>query len=247
MKRTVFITILILAGFFSAFGQTNEKPCPAVSVKNTIPVRTYPVIFTAEISGEDEKSNIEYLWKVEDGKILKGQGTKRLTVLYYEKYDEINTVATLEIKGFPENCQNVVSENFHIKIYRSKPIKYWHSVFFGEYGKISSADEETRFSSFITKLKEDRTAEGFIVLQINTKADLDRRLRRINKFLSARKFNKNRISFAAIKNKKELTQLWAVPQGEKLSSCKECLIVKAEQPRQNFGKLFSTKKYNRKR
>jgi hypothetical protein len=247
MKQAVFLTILILASCFTAFSQKNENLCPTVSVKNTIPIEPYPVIFTAEISGADEKSDVEYLWKVKDGKIIEGQETKRLKVLYYEKYDEINTVATLEIKGFPRNCENVVSKNFRIKIHRSKPIKYWHAVFFDEYQKLALVDEKTRFSVFLKKLKEDRTAEGFVLLEISTKAELNKRLRRFRNYLSTERFNKNRISFAVVKGEKGKTQLWAVPQDEKLPSCKDCLIVKAERQRQNFGKLFTTKKYNRKR
>jgi hypothetical protein len=247
MKRVIFITFLVLAACVTIFGQTNENSCLVVSIKNSIPVEPYPVVFKAELRDADEKSNLEYLWQVKDGKILEGQGTNRLKVLYYEKYDEINTVAKLEIKGLPKNCENTASTNFRIKIYRSKPIKYWHAVFFDEYEKVGLTDERTRFKGFLKRLKEDRTAEDFILLEVGTRAELNRRLRRFKTFLSAEKFNKNRISFALIKGGKEQTQLWAVPQPEKLLSCKECLIIKAEQPSQNFGKLFPTIKYNRKK
>jgi len=247
MKRIIFTAILILAFCFAAFAQVNENQCPKISLTNTIPISEVPVKFTAETGNEIDKYNVEYQWKVKDGKIIEGQGTKTLKVLYYEKHNEVNTPVTLEIKGLPENCENTFSTRFYMKIVRSKPIKFWRTVFLDEYEKVTIGDEKARLDNFFITLQEDKTAEGFIRLQVNTRANLHGRLKRINDHLFFRRFNKTRISFAVVKNEKEQTQFWAVPKRAKLPNCENCVIVKAEEAKQKLRKLFPIKSKIRKR
>lgn len=247
MKKIIFTATLIFAFCFAAFAQANKNSCPKISLTNTIPIWEVPVTFTAEIDKEIDKYNVEYQWKVEDGKIIEGQGTKILKVLYYEKYSEVNTPVRLEIKGLPENCENTFSTRFYMKIVRSKPVKFWRTIFLDEYEKVTIGDEKARLDNFFITLQEDKTAEGFIRLQTNTRANLYKRLKQIDEHLSFRGFNKTRISFAVVKNEKEETQFWAVPRRKKLPNCENCIIVKAEEPKQKLRKLFPIKPRTQKR
>lgn len=248
MKQIIFTTVLLLASCFAAVAQVIENPCPTISITNYIfSFNEKPVTFTAEISNEIDKYNVEYKWKVKDGQIVKGQGTRVLKFLPYEKYREIDTIATLNIRGLPETCENSISETYHVKIVRSKPIKFWDIIFLDEYEDVSMNGEEARLDIFLMTLQEDRTAEGFIRLQVDSRGNLYRRLRQIDNYLLSRKFKKTRISFAIVKSEKKQTQFWAGPQRARLPNCAKCTIVRAEESRQTLGKLFPTKSKIQKR
>lgn len=242
MKQIIFTTILILVSCFVSFAQESENLCPSVSLTNTIPINDVPVKFTAEISEEINKYDVEYKWEIEGGKIIEGQGTKSLKVLYYEEYDEINTVATLEIRGLPEICNSTFSEKFYAKIVRSKPIKFWSRVLLDEYKEVSLEDKMIKLDKFFARLQEDKTAEGFIRLQIGTLASLFQHLQHIDNHISFKKFNKKRISFAVVNSDEEQTQFWIVPRKAELPNCEKCIIVKAEKSRKKLRKLFPINK-----
>lgn len=225
MKRIIFIKILLL--FCGAgFAQANEKICPTISLNNTIPINAVPVEFSVKASEEIKNYEIEYVWEIEDGKLISGQGTQSIRVIYFERYDAINTIAKLFIKGLPEECNANFSEVFHVNIFRSKPIKFWSTVLLDEYAKTSFGIEKAKFEQFYEKLQEDESSEGIIRLQIDNKTDLYNRLRTINLFISALKFNKNRITIAFVKENNEKTQLWIVPEKMKLPNCENCIFLK---------------------
>lgn len=115
MKKIPIASIFVLTFCAFAFGQNSN--CPAVSVIG--PSASVQIgktaTFSVSITGSSDDNleyvwsddNLEYVWTVSSGKISEGQGTPTITV-------EITTISTLmatvEVKGLPQGCNNTDSE-----------------------------------------------------------------------------------------------------------------------------------------
>ena len=78
MKIIISILLFILMNFISAFAQINKNsPCPIISVvgQSFIPKSGEPMAFVAILGEQAKMYNIKYIWTVNRGKILVGQGT----------------------------------------------------------------------------------------------------------------------------------------------------------------------------
>lgn len=112
MKKTFFVSILILAFCVSAFSQ--ENACPTVTLTNPpgIAKPNEPMIFTAAVTGWDtEKYPLEYEWFATGGKIVDGQGTLIVKIVAPDSY--IDVTVTFKIKGLPPNCVTTLSERVY--------------------------------------------------------------------------------------------------------------------------------------
>ena len=243
MKQIIFTAILISAFCLAASAQANENPCPSISLSGpaglTQPGET--VLYVAEIGKEAEKYNIEYIWTVENGKIIEGQGTNSLKFLPNEGGNEISSTVRLEIRGFPKQCTNTASASLSIHILRP-PAPTTDPV--DEYGKVSSGDEKARMDNFFTQLLNDPTAEG--IIKVPNDKDLMRHLAFLNNYTNFRNFDKTRISFLVANKNEQLTQLWVIPAGAEMLKCEDCLIIKAEDF-EKLEKLFQPKPTSKKR
>ena len=73
-----------------------------------------PVKYTSELKGTIPP-NIKYRWSIDKGRIVDGQGTPVLTVIFQNAGDA-NVTATLDVIGLPRGCPNRVSELYAIAI-----------------------------------------------------------------------------------------------------------------------------------
>ncbi len=112
MKKITLICILLVSFTTHAFSQEGEKEekCPQVSITTSPSVVNVGEVevFTVNVSWDNEKEiqQIEYLWEVENGEIVDGQGTKTISV----KKSGETTTATVELKELPRNCVSRFTE-----------------------------------------------------------------------------------------------------------------------------------------
>lgn len=160
MKKIIFITIFILS--FSAFAFGQKSNCPTVSV--TAP--SYSIqpgetaTFTATVSGI-ETSKIEYLWSIDKGNIVEGQGTSAVTVSTEGLADSTLT-ATVEIKGFPQGCPNSDSDTTIPYCARSYREVDAVDVLSGEL-------TEERLKAWIAEIENDPSAQAYVIVYNNQK------------------------------------------------------------------------------
>ena len=111
MKSFLFILILIVASCINTSAQTDKIPsCPTITVTGptAIPNPDKPITFTASLSEEAEKFNLQYNWTISGGEITEGQGT--LAVKALRKNIGGNLTLTLEVNGLPQGCKKTASE-----------------------------------------------------------------------------------------------------------------------------------------
>jgi hypothetical protein len=69
------------------------------------------MVFNADVTGAAAGMRLTYKWGLSLGRILDGQGTSTLRVVYDHKrgYSDIATTANLAVDGLPAGCPNTVS------------------------------------------------------------------------------------------------------------------------------------------
>jgi len=119
MKQIFLILIVFFMFQVSASAQTEDSPCPKLSVAGpTSPDSESPWIYTALVENESDYPEIKYLWDTTAGKIISGQGTRTIE-LDVRDTGGLSITVTVEIKGLPKNCPNTFSETLSV----SKPKK----------------------------------------------------------------------------------------------------------------------------
>jgi predicted HNH restriction endonuclease len=81
------------------------RPSVSVSCPST---REGPIAFTATVTGVDANTRIQYVWRLTAGKIVSGQGSKRI-VVDASVPESRGLTATVEILGFPSGRGNTAS------------------------------------------------------------------------------------------------------------------------------------------
>lgn len=96
-----FLFVAVAVGFAQ-----NEKPeCPTINVYGPAGITPpgEPLKFTVELKGAIPDS-VGYKWKLSTGKILEGQGTNAITMVYDRDGSPVS--ATVELSGLPDGCPN---------------------------------------------------------------------------------------------------------------------------------------------
>lgn len=117
MKNLFSASILILTLCICSFAQIDRTlPCPSFEVlgQTDTPIPGDTITFTANVINYDT-SNLIYNWSVSAGEILQGQGTATVSVST-KKGENINTIATVYIKGLPEHCCRAESTTVSLSI-----------------------------------------------------------------------------------------------------------------------------------
>jgi hypothetical protein len=236
MKQTFLITILFLVLSLKTFSQADGKisQCPVLKITgpSTVVLPEDPWTFSVEIGGEFENSNVEYVWKTEGGEIVSGQGTKSISA----KLDKCGHLlkATVEIKGLPLACPNTVSETGVI----SHNCELMRPFAFDGYGKIEFEEEKIRIDNLFKQFEEYPIAEG--VIEIQKDADAVNRIKRLDKYLTQKNYDKSKISYAISDSGRRETWLWLILPDETLPDCGNCKIIKAEDTK-SLKELFQSK------
>ena len=208
MRKLLFASIFVLAFCFAAFGQ--ESSCPKISVIGP----AFPVLpgenstFTVILDDKAKDLKVEFLWSVENGKIISGQRTPAIIVGEITP-DSVST-ATVEIKGLPEGCSNTASETAIFPHCPTRPIEI-------EQLKTSASRlEKLKFDKLITALENEPTATAYIIIFFDEKISqkkLKQKEQQIRKYLSDTNALMDRVVIVKGTEGEDLIRLFIVPAG----------------------------------
>lgn len=162
--------------------------------------------------------SLKYEWEVNQGEIIKGQGTHEITVSGGQH--STNIKATVKIDGIADGCENSASELAGIA-----PKIEGDSL--DEWGIIKPNDEKSRLDPFFSQLDNNPTYIGLIILDATHKERFDPTNARIQFIIKHAKFRQidiSRLVFGLELAEMRSTSVWFVLPGQKLP-CDKCLIL----------------------
>lgn len=214
MRKLLFASIFIFSFSFIAFGQVS--PCPVINLIGpaSVPEPNGSAIFSVFVlkdpkdplglyKGEEE---LEYIWTVEKGKIIGGQGTPSITI---EVDSQLSSRATIEVEGLPKHCQNKATEI----IWADKSPE---AVFIEEFSTSAPQLDKSKLDNLIVALKDDLTTTAYIIIYADEKTSpkkLRQKEQQIRKYLLDKNHQANRIVIVNGGKGKDLIRLFIVPQG----------------------------------
>ncbi|MGI8669275.1 MAG: hypothetical protein ACR2J3_05410, partial [Aridibacter sp.] len=190
--------------------------CPATVTVVPPPAAVRPgenMVFTANVVGDS--TGLRYNWDVDNGDIISGQGTTRITVNTEGRTDTTVT-ATLNIEGFPNDCGCIgsITETGIIAGEIGPEL-------IDEFEGIPNNDVRTRLDSFFIRLQGDPTATGYII-NYGSARQVAARERLIRNHIQFRGFDASRIVLVNGGVESGIrTKLWLVPQGVDPSNLNE--------------------------
>ncbi|HKC64302.1 MAG TPA: hypothetical protein VKB86_11725, partial [Pyrinomonadaceae bacterium] len=158
---------------------------------------------TADISSD---MNPKYNWKISDGKIISGQGTREISV---DTSESDRITVTVEVEGLPTDCDKIRSCSFEIGIIDPP----WSSSKFDEYDNLSWTNERARLDNFAIQLQQQADQVGYVIIYGPHR--VDEHLERVRNYLvKKRSIELGRIVLVnGGHNKKVRTELWVKPPG----------------------------------
>jgi hypothetical protein len=177
--------------------------------------------FRAELNVIGPK--VSYLWSVNAGMIIKGQGTSEIAIATTRELAGSSITATVEVDGLPQNCTRSAAETAGVA-----------QMLIGcagdEWGELKPNDERGRLDLFFAELSNNPKDVGLLIFRVKPgdRVDpLNSRIQFVLKQAKFRKFDKSRIWFALVTAEEKSTQVWRVPPGAE-TPCKDCLIYRGE-------------------
>ena len=157
---TVLLLALAPAGAYAQ--EQRASACPTVTVSCPDgPNGDKTVTFTAAVKGGDPSVTPTYKWIVSGGKISAGQGTHEIVV---EVEGKDSLTATVEVGGYPSPCQTASS----CTTIGGPPVRVSRKL--DEYGDIKPNEEKERLGSFAQELRNDPTAQGYLIVYAGRRA-----------------------------------------------------------------------------
>ena len=225
MRTEKWALVAVLAALTisaAAITPTGEEPLKGSPAPTSCPVVTVncpddgrpgrPITFTANISGGDSQVTPTFKWSVSGGTISSGQGTSSITV-NPTGMNGLNGMitATVEVGGYDRNCPLSNSCT-------TPPYDPPQSRKLDEYGDIRTHDEKLRLGYFAVELKNDPTAQGYLVCYGGRRSRRDEAQRRCdrakNYLVSTRNMDTPRIvTMDAGYREEPAVELWVVPSG----------------------------------
>jgi hypothetical protein len=225
MKSLLFNSVLILISCAAAFAQTNEiSPCPTIDVTGSPRIIQFgeTATYTANLSEEAKKFNLQYQWAVSGGEIIEGQGTLVVRILRKPENAGESLTLTIEIIGLPEKCPNTSSESLACTLPPSL-------LTVDEFSASASQINKARLGNFAVELQNAPSAIGYITENFARKTSrkaIERKNQKIFDYLQTKGIEKDRIVIQNSFADKNLTQFILVPAGASPPSCDDCLIIR---------------------
>lgn len=211
MKKILAASIFVLTFCLFAFGQKSN--CPEINVNGpaSYPQPEEEFSYTVTLDEKAEKLELEYVWSVDKGEIIKGQGTRQIIVKYHN-FDS-TTIATVEIKGLPKNCPSSFSDST-LAIYDPIP----QAKLIDELLTSDSQIDSAKFDKITTALKDNQWSTVFIIIYADEKTPpkrLEQKQIQIRKYIKDKNVPPDRIVIVIGGEGKDLIRLWLVPAGAK--------------------------------
>lgn len=228
MSRIVFITILIFAFCPGVSAQADKDVCPTIKISVSDFLDVNKTEFAAaEVGKEIEKYNVGYVWTIERGKILEGQGTKKIKILR-ETTDRVNII--LKITGLPSNCLDIDQAAISTIDRKTYPPV-------DTFDKRSLKDEEARFDNFFIIVSKDDYHQAVVIFELDKKeseAEKRRRLKEISRHFNLGKIDKFPFTFIVYKEEKEFTAFHLFPKNKNWDNFlsledKDYKVIKSEE------------------
>ena len=205
--KTFRLMILVLSAIQFSIAQTENfnENCPTIAVSGPLMgIKTGETAsFSVSISSETDAKKVQYVWTVEGGNLVSGQGTNRITA-------EISgdAVATIDLKGIQKGCSGKASFTVAAGEVKSSPI------FFDEFSKVKDKLLERRIAAFADALSNTPGANGYLI-SYGPESQVRKREESITGLLSAHgRVVSTRIIFTRGGDEKEVrTRVWIVPSG----------------------------------
>jgi hypothetical protein len=185
--------------------------CPTIVVSGPDKVRTgQSVTFSASVSGGTPSVPPAYNWTVSPGRIIKGQGTNRITVDTAGLAGQ-SVKATLMIPGFDSlNC----SASSVAEIQPEPP----GCRKFDEFTTISRNDEKARLENYAIEMRNDPTSTAYVIVYPGRRGpgDVQQRITRIVDYVvNSRGIDRRRVVIIGPVCNEVVIELWICPQGAK--------------------------------
>ena len=159
--RMTAVVLLALAPAGAYAQEQRDAVCPTVTVSCPDgPNGDKTVTYTAVVKGGDPSVTPTYNWTVKGGKISSGQGTHEIVV---EVEGGNSLAAAVEVGGYLSSCQATAACTISIdyaRIHRKVD----------EYGDIKPNEEKERLGSFAQELRNDPTAQGYVIVYAGRRA-----------------------------------------------------------------------------
>lgn len=207
MKIILISSIFIIAFSFNIFAQ-EKTVCPIIEVSGGgRPLAYETVLFTVNVDTKGKELKLEYVWSVDNGKIVQGQGTQTITV---ELSERDGITATVEVKGLPEGCQNIVSDH---PIYDPSP----EAEKIGKFLNFRTQDEKDSLIKLKASVVDDPNSQIYVIgrFKENTPEQTIRlKEKKFREFLLKKlAVDPGRITIIRVFAEQEYTEIWLVPPG----------------------------------
>lgn len=204
-----FLSLAAPLVFTGAARGARQCPVIKVSCADTV-VCGQPLTFNAGVNGASADAKLSYNWVVSAGTIESGQGTPSIKV-DTTGFVVMSVEATVEVTGLPESCAGkatcstaIICEHLDRKL--------------DEYGNIRWSDEKARLDNFVIELRNDPTAQGYLICyggRVGHRGEAQRRCQRAMNYVSKQRgIEAARIVTADGGYREDLTiELWVLPSG----------------------------------
>jgi hypothetical protein len=214
---------LAIALFCVLFPISMGAQCPTVKVFGPQGVTLdKEIVFRAEIGVIYPK--LDYLWQLDKGIILDGQGTPKITVSTFGLRGQTIT-ATVQIAGLPDHCAN---SSLGIADIGQPPTWCWEDTF----SSLKPNEIRGHLDPLFVGLGRNPEQVGLIELRVTQveKFDLSNsRIQLILKHAKFRKFDHRRLWFVLQVAEDSWTSWTRIkPEAEYEIPCGQCLIIKGE-------------------
>jgi len=206
---------LILLAPVVLFGQ-----CPSISVIGPAGVTDAGGKMIFRVEGG--KSDWRYLWSLDQGIIVEGQGTPVITVVTNAVSAGSNVTATVTIDGPNPRCPKTASGIAPVaSLPIGEPIDDWPD-------SLPSNDKRARLDMFFAELANNPNHVGVMVVKVTGEERQDGRNPRVQFVLRHarfRHFDKGRIWFAFERGPEKRSVLWRMLPSLEVP-CAKCPIIK---------------------
>ncbi len=215
MKNLLKTSILVFAFCICAFAQINNTaPCPAISVTGPAGIveLTETVAFSASIGEMVGTPKVKYHWAISSGKIVAGQGTAKIYVLYGDPGETIT--ATVEISGLPSSCANTASEVYMYCVPR-QPTTPIYSYKVDEFTGAISNIENRKSAKIMKAMQDDPTARLYVFASFgknnSSKLKSDKITEIYNLLVNENEIETDRITIVETDSGDNSYEFWLVP------------------------------------
>lgn len=200
MLATIVPWFVVVGLFLATTTQGLSQKCPAFTVigPSRILQKSEPGTFVLQ-SQSGFASDYRFIWSIENGRILSGQGTRVVEAISDDH--GVTLKATVKIHGLTAGCPDTATEMAGIA-----PKLEWESL--DSWGELPNDDQRARLDVFFAELANYPDQKGLVILQIlrRSNGQVDRRRLKLTlDHVRFRRFDVARLAFC-IAYTKDLTR-----------------------------------------